>query len=281
MKRKNFVSLVMAWTFLSISISGLLMYFDLKPNPVKGIHVLFGLILIGFGIFHLLNNWSSLKSYFKDKGTGSIRKELIYGSLIAGVVLLGAGFSIPPFPQIQRFGEEISREGGERKGFGGRVMFETVATLENKSNDRPLSLIIQKRQDIVMPTMLIWTEDSAHLLLEDLFVPEKVAAMPEGETDVREALEEGEVVFTAVDPSKFPVRAAAGPMGKSNHQGATPFDSFILETHFNGIPAFLVVEVVAQGKHTIYRTPLSHTAGASTLTGQGERLLERALAEWK
>ena len=55
MKRKNFISLVMAWTFLSISISGLLMYFDLKPDPVKGIHVLFGLILIGFGIFQFIS----------------------------------------------------------------------------------------------------------------------------------------------------------------------------------------------------------------------------------
>ncbi len=143
MKRKNFISLMMAWTFLSISVSGLLMYFDLKPNPVKGIHVLFGLILIGFGIFHLLNNWGSLRSYMKEKNTGSIRKELVYGSLIAGAVLLGAGFGIPPFPQIQRFGEEIAREGGEGRGkFGGRVMFETVTTNE-KNGESAVSVIVQ------------------------------------------------------------------------------------------------------------------------------------------
>lgn len=75
MKRKNFISLIMAWTFLAISISGLLMYFDLKPNPVKGIHVLFGLILIGFGVFHILNNWGSLKLYMKDKGSGASRRN--------------------------------------------------------------------------------------------------------------------------------------------------------------------------------------------------------------
>lgn len=280
MKRKNFISLIMAWTFLAIAVSGLLMYFDLKPNPVKGIHVLFGLILIGFGVFHILNNWGSLKSYMKDKGTGSMKKELVYGSLLAGVVLLGAGFSVPPFPQIQRFGEEIAREGGERGKFGGRVMFETVATNEKEAGPA-LSLIVQKKQDVVMPAIIVWTEDSAHHLVQDLFVPEKTAALPAGETDVREALEEGEVEFAALDPSKFPARAAAGPTPKSNHPGTTPFDHFMLETHLGGAPASLVMEVVAGGKHAVYRTPLKSDANAAALSAEGEALLDKAVATWK
>jgi len=281
MKSKNFISLVMAWTLLAISISGLLMYFDLKPDPVKGIHVLFGLILIGFGIFHLLNNWGSLKLYMKDKGSGSIKKELVYGSLLAGAVLLGAGFSIPPFPQIQRFGEEIAREGGGKKGpFGGRLMFDVFTTNE-KEGGTALSLIIQKKQDIVMPVIIIWTEDSAHHLLQDLFVPEKTASLPPGETDIREALEEGEVKFDGLDLSKFTARSAAGPAPKSNHPGTTPFDHFILETHVTALPTYLNLEINAGGKHAVYQAKLDAGSRSAAMTSTGEALLDRALAEWK
>lgn len=205
----------------------------------------------------------------------------MYGSLIAGAVLLGAGFSIPPFPQIQRFGEEIAREGGEGRGkFGGRMMFESVATNE-KDGGTALSLIIQKKKEVVMPAMIIWTEDSAHHLIQDLFVPEKTASIPAGETDIREALEEGEVEFAALDASKFPARSAAGQAPKNNHPGTTPFDNFILDTHLTVVPAYVNLEVVAGGKHAVYQAKWeagSHTASLSTT---GEALLDRALAEWK
>jgi hypothetical protein len=282
MKQKNFVSLMMAFGFLAIAVSGILMYFDLKPGPVKGIHVLFGLMLIGFAVFHILNNWGSLKLYMKDKGSGSIRKELVIGSLITGVVLVGAGFSIPPFPQIQRFGEEIAKEGGEKGRGAGRLMFETVSTNE-KAGGQALSLIIQKKKDLVLPAMIIWTEDNAHHLLQNLFVPEKVASVPPGETDIREALEEGEVKFDPIDVKLFPSWAAAGKDTKSNHPATTPFDNFILESRVGAVmPAYVTLELVAGGKHAVYQAKVEPSSGkASSLTTSGEALLDRALLEWK
>jgi hypothetical protein len=281
MKQKNFVSLMMSFAFLAISTTGILFYFDFKPGPVKGIHVLFGLMLIGFAIFHIMNNWGSLKLYMKDKASGSVKKELVIGSALAGVVLLGAGFSIPPFPQIQRFGEDLAR-GGEKGRGPGRTMFETLAT-NDKAGGQALSLIIQKNKAVALPVMVIWTEDSAHHLLQNLFVPEKVASLPSGETDIREAIEEGEVKFEAIDPAKFPAWSASGKDFKSNHPATTPFDNFILESHAGTIaPAYVNLEILAGSKHSLYQAKVEPAAGkAETLATAGEPLLERALLEWK
>jgi hypothetical protein len=206
----------------------------------------------------------------------------VIGSLVTGIVLVGAGFSIPPFPQIQRFGEEIGREGGDKGRFGGRLMFETVKTNE-KAGGPALSLIVQKKKDVTLPAMVIWTEDSAHHLLQNLFVPEKVASAPPGETDIREALEEGEVKFSPIDDKQFPAWTASGQDRKSNHPATTPFDHFILESHAgSSLPTFVTVEIVAGGKHAVYQAKVDPSPGkATSLTGNGEALLDRALLEWK
>jgi len=279
MKRKNFVSLMMSFAFLAISSTGLLMYFDFKPGPVKGIHVLFGLILIGFAIFHIMNNWGPLKSYMREKNGRPIRKELIIGSLVAGIVLLGAGFSIPPFPQIQRFGEELSRD-GEKGRRAGRLMFETIS-VDGVKGGRSLSLIIQKGKDVTLPSMVIWTEDSDHHFLQNIFVPAKVASLPEGESDVREAIEEGELTLGDLNPGSFPAWKAATSDKKSNHPGTTPFENFVLNTHIGkATSAFLYLEIVAGGQHALYQTNMDTVAGkAFSLSTQDQALLERAIGD--
>ena len=281
MKNKNFVSLMMAFAFLSLASTGLLIYFDLKPGPVKTIHVLFGLLLIGFAIFHIMNNWGSLKLYMKDRNGGPIKKELIFGSALACIVLLGAGFSIPPFPQIQHFGEDLSR-GGEKKGGAGKTLFESVST-NDQSGGQALWLLIQKKKELELPAMVIWTEDSAHHFIQNLFVPEKVASLPPGEKDIREALEEGEVKFEAMNPASFPAWSAVESDRKSNHAGTTPFDAFILDTRTScAAPYYLNLEIVSGRQHSIYRAMVDPSkSNAFSLHTSDEQMLERALLELK
>jgi hypothetical protein len=38
-------------------------------------------------IFHIVNNWGSLKNYSKDKNTGSFKKELLVAGIIGIIVL--------------------------------------------------------------------------------------------------------------------------------------------------------------------------------------------------
>lgn len=81
MKRKNFISLSLAFIFLTLSTSGVLMYLKQKAHPVEMAHTIFGLLFVGFAIFHIVNNWGSLKLYSKDKVTRSWKKELMVAGL--------------------------------------------------------------------------------------------------------------------------------------------------------------------------------------------------------
>jgi undecaprenyl pyrophosphate phosphatase UppP len=75
-KKKNIISLTIAFAFLSIAITGLLLYFAIKSGPVTAIHVAFGLLFIGFAIFHIKNNRASKKAYSTEqKGGSGIKKN--------------------------------------------------------------------------------------------------------------------------------------------------------------------------------------------------------------
>lgn len=88
MKRKNFISLSLAFIFLILSTTGILMYLKQKAHPVEMAHTIFGLLLVGFAIFHITNNWGSLKLYSKDKVTRSWKKELMFAGLGAITILV-------------------------------------------------------------------------------------------------------------------------------------------------------------------------------------------------
>jgi uncharacterized membrane protein (DUF4010 family) len=87
MKSKNLISLSVAFIFLVIGTTGLLMYLKQKSHPVEMAHTVFGLLFVGFAIFHISNNWGSIKSYSKDRISRSWKKELLF-ALAAGVIVL-------------------------------------------------------------------------------------------------------------------------------------------------------------------------------------------------
>lgn len=57
MKNKNIISLTIGFAFLSIAVTGILLYIKQKSHAAEITHTVFGLIFIGFAIFHIMNNW--------------------------------------------------------------------------------------------------------------------------------------------------------------------------------------------------------------------------------
>ena len=94
MKRKNIISLSVAFAFLSLSITGILLYIKQKAHAVEITHTVFGLIFVGFAIFHIVNNWSSITGYSKERTSGIFKKEFIIAFLVFGVVLAGTASEI-------------------------------------------------------------------------------------------------------------------------------------------------------------------------------------------
>lgn len=115
MKNRNLVSLSVTFGFLSIGITGILMYFGARGG-ITTIHVIFGLIFVVVAIFHVVNNWNSLKIYTRDKKIGGIRKEFILVSVVLLLVLIGSAVNLGPFSAVAHAGEEFGREErGERE----------------------------------------------------------------------------------------------------------------------------------------------------------------------
>jgi SnoaL-like domain/Domain of unknown function (DUF4405) len=98
MKSKNLISLMIAFCFLIMSISGILLYLGQKQwHPVETLHILFGMIFLGFAIFHILNNWTSIKAYSRSKNEGKWHKEILVVVLVFVVFLIGGSLEVQPF----------------------------------------------------------------------------------------------------------------------------------------------------------------------------------------
>lgn len=281
MKKKNIISLTIALAFLFLAITGLLLYFGLKPEPVTAIHVLLGLTFIGFAVFHIKNNWPSLKVYTKERKEGKIKIEFLIAAVVVSIFLMGAGFSLPPFTQIQHFGEDLTR--GEKKDrFFNKISFDNITT--NKDNPgTALHFIIEKTNDVITPVMAIWVEDTTGNFIENIFVPAKIIAINVGEADKRHALFEGETAienFTAAMLSQWQTKAKDTT---ANYKDATPTDNFFLATKTKASGRFKIMLQIKEGdKNELYSAMIDIAKqNAVALKSSNNSLLVRAIAEVK
>lgn len=282
MKKKNIISLTIAFAFLSIAITGLLLYFAIKPGPVTAIHVAFGLLFIGFAIFHIKNNWASIKVYStQQKGGSGIKKELLIAVVVSLILLAGVGFGIPPFNEIQHAGEELTK-GERREGGADRAMFVKIATNENIQGTH-LNLIIEKNDTVLTPVIVIWVEDTAGNFMQNLFVPAFTIELPEGETNVREAIEEGEATNVNLDPALLPQWAAKTSDKTANFKNATPTDNFFLSTNTSLTAVYNIFLQVRSGniQETYFATIDASKSKAFVLQAPKKTLLNNAILTLK
>ncbi len=116
MKSKNLVSLSVSAAFLVLSVTGLLIYFGQGSHTVDHVHAWFGILFFGAAVFHIVNNWSSIKGYSKDRRTGGIRRELILPSLLAIVFAGGIAADVPVFKDLANAGKKLFRGDKPKKG---------------------------------------------------------------------------------------------------------------------------------------------------------------------
>jgi len=277
MKKKNIISLFVAMAFLFLAGSGLLLYFGLKPEAVTAIHVLLGLLFVGFAIFHIRNNWGSLKVYTKERKEGKIKKEFLLASVVVLIFLLGAGFSLPPFAQIQHFGEDLTR--GKRTILE-KISFDKITTNTNKQGTS-LNLMIEKTDEVITPVIAIWAEDTTGKFIDNIFVPAKTIEITSSEADKRHALYEGEIEtkqFTSKILSGWASKAADTT---SNYAAATPTENFFLTTKTKAAGKFQIVLEIKEGAvDELYKGAVDVSAnGIVALKNTSGRLLVSAIAE--
>ena len=270
----------MALAFLSLSVTGLLLYLVKHNKTTTSIHVVFGLLILVFAVLHILNNWSSLVSYTKSRSTGSIQKEFIVSFAVAGIFLVGTWTNLPPFGEIEPLGGKIRNLGGGDRKREARITFNEIETNPEKSGSG-LTIILQKNKEAMLPVIAVWAEDSAHTFVENLFVPAKTLSVENGEEDIQEAIREGEVEEKKFEAALLPMWSSKTKDQKPNYEKPTPKDDFILKTKvtLRGIYS-VFVEIRVNDKVEIYQANVDESKEKvfSFKSSRGN-LLTRAIIE--
>ncbi|MDD2306177.1 MAG: DUF4405 domain-containing protein [Prolixibacteraceae bacterium] len=120
---KSFVSFSLAWSFLIIFISGIVLYiapsgrvanwtiwtlFGFSKAAWQAIHTIFSYTFVILSVFHLFTlNWKVFWHYFTTKAATGLnkQKELLVSFILIAVVFLGTYFNTQPFKAIVDFGE--------------------------------------------------------------------------------------------------------------------------------------------------------------------------------
>lgn len=127
MKSKNLVSLSVAAVFTVLSVTGLLIYFGQGNHTIDHTHAWFGILFFGAAVFHIVNNWASLKGYSSDRKTGGIRRELILPSVIVLVFVVGIAADLPVFKDLANAGKRAFGPKREKKGSLSPVAIDSIA----------------------------------------------------------------------------------------------------------------------------------------------------------
>jgi hypothetical protein len=271
MKKKNFISLTVAFAFLALSITGILLYVKQKAHAVEMTHTIFGLIFVGFAIFHIINNWSSITGYSKERKSGKIQKELIIAGIAFLVILVAAATEL-----LEPVAEAGRIFAGNKPPKPVQLTFNEVIT-KKETQGTPLSIMIQKNKEAELPVVAVWVEDSVHNFIENLFVPAKTAAMPADEEEAREG---------HFDIADFKAETLSTWSGKasnktSNYDNETPHDNFVLKTNTSAKGKFFVIlEVKSKDKVELYEALLSKENGeVFKLKSKDNILIKSALIE--
>ena len=266
MKKKNLISLSVAFAFLALSITGILLYIKQKSHAAEITHTVFGLTFIGFAVFHIINNWSSITGYSKERTSGgSFKKEFIYAG--AAFVLILAGTVTEVLEPIAEAGRIFAPKRERPR----EMRFEVVETNKNQTGNG-LSLMIQKGKETEMPIVAAWVEDSAHNFIETIFVPSKVAAPAKDEEEARE----GHFDMSDFKAELLPNFNAKASTKTSNFEKETPHDNFVLKTHTKAKGTiYVMVEAADKGKTALYEAKITTNVGVvAGLQTKGDQILK-------
>lgn len=272
MKKKNIISLSVAFAFLALSITGILLYIKQKAHAVEMTHTIFGLIFVGFAIFHIINNWSSITGYSKERKSGKIQKELIISGIAFVVILVAAATEL-----LEPVAEAGRIFAGKRPPRPEQLTFNEVITNKDVQGT-PLSVMIQKNKETELPVVAVWVEDSAHNFVENLFVPAKIATMPTDEEEARE----GHFDMSDFKSETLGTWAGKAKIKTPNFEQETPHDNFIVKTNTVAKGEFFVVlEVKSKDKTELYEATVNQTKGdVFKLKSKGNSLIKSALVEF-
>lgn len=205
-KNKNLISLIVAAAFFFLSISGILMWLKQKSHEIEMTHTIFGLLFLSIAVFHIFNNWGSLKAYSKDKASGSIKKELGY-SLVLVLAVLALAYTGVLEP-VAEFGRRFAKPQGPKPPSA--ISFKEATTLDSITG-QSVTLILQKTEESMNGQLTVEVTDTAGTVLSTLY-----------SSDTREKGPAGNLILNskiaATAPFKLVVRSTVAQLTEEEQE---------------------------------------------------------------
>ncbi len=279
MKSKNLISLTLALAFLAMGVTGLFLYFGQKQwHAVETLHILFGVLFLGFAIFHILNNWSSIKGYSKSKKENKWQKELGVASLIFVIFMVGGALELGPFKALAHGGKILF---GAKRERSQQLTFDEVKTSDT-TGSVALEILLQKAEAVKTPIIAMWLEDSAHHFVQNLFVPEKTVSISNPNEPIQRAIAEGEASIQPFNARVLPTFAQQAKDVKPNFSSFTPVQNFRLHSTLKATGTYTVYLEIKEGDTVeLYQAAIQATAhGATRLQSNANTLVSNAVVIW-
>lgn len=84
-KKRDLATSITTFTFIIISITGIMMFFHIFDQYTKQMHEILGLVFVLVAAFHIVFNWKAMTNYFK-------KKSFVFSALL--VLAISAGFIV-------------------------------------------------------------------------------------------------------------------------------------------------------------------------------------------
>lgn len=131
MKLKKITSLVMLWSMIMMTYTGIILYiaphgrvaywtnwelFGWSKDQFAEIHTTFMVLFIVTTLLHIYYNWKPLTSYMKNQAKAFVffTKEMLVAIVIVLVFLFGTLYTAVPFSTFLYFGEEVKESWVEK-----------------------------------------------------------------------------------------------------------------------------------------------------------------------
>ena len=128
------VSLLMLFGFLAIVVTGVLSYILRYDSVLSAVHTVFGLLFVGYGVFHLKNNFRPITQYLRRP---SAKKWKWMSLMLMPAVILGVMLKLPPFQWVVDAGYAIK----ELKPIDRQVSSVLYTQLNQKGQQRSLLIL--------------------------------------------------------------------------------------------------------------------------------------------
>lgn len=171
--KKNLISLSVAFVFLVLGTTGILLYIKQKSHAIEISHTVFGLLFVTMAAFHIYNNWISLKSYGTQRKKTKLSKEIVFLFITFAVILTLSLTSV--LEPIAEFGRVFAKGEGEKKNWG--ISFSEKKSNQDKSG-KAVVLMVQKNEKAMFAALTIDIVDTNNKLLENLYSHDSINQFP-------------------------------------------------------------------------------------------------------